>query len=56
MLKLSISLMLSAICALFLLGSLLDQLAGPAEPTATSDQRLMPLLVPWQPTSKVQHN
>ncbi|OBP14250.1 hypothetical protein A5320_15355 [Rheinheimera sp. SA_1] len=45
MLKLSISLMLSAICALFLLGSLLDQLAGPAEPTATSDQRLMPLLV-----------
>jgi signal transduction histidine kinase len=45
MLKLSLSLMLSAICALFLLGGLLDQLAGPAEPTATSDQHLMPLLV-----------
>jgi signal transduction histidine kinase len=44
-LKLSLSLMLSAICALFLLGTLLDQLAGPADPAATSDQRLLPLLM-----------
>jgi len=45
MLKLSLSLMLAAICALFLLGGLLDQLAGSEEPAATSDHHLMPLLV-----------
>ena len=45
MLKLSLSLMLAAICALFLLGGLLDKLAGSEEPTATSDHHLIPLLV-----------
>lgn len=56
MLKLSLSLMLSAICALFLLGGLLDQLAGPVEPTATSDQHLMPLLVQQLATAANQQS
>jgi len=45
MLKLSLSLMLAAICALFLLGSLLDQFAGTVEASAASDQHLLPILV-----------
>lgn len=45
MLRLWLSLMLSAICALFLLGTVLDQLAGQADPAATADERLFPLLL-----------
>lgn len=45
MLRLWLSLMLSAICALFLLGTVLDQLAGQTEPSATADERLFPLLL-----------
>jgi signal transduction histidine kinase len=56
MLKLSLSLMLAAICALFLLGSLLDQLAGPVEPTKTSDQHLLPLLVQQLALEADQHS
>ncbi|MDP5142739.1 ATP-binding protein [Rheinheimera baltica] len=45
MLKLSLSLMLSAVCALFVLGAMLDSLAGQAEPHATADEKLLPVLL-----------